>query len=140
MFMNEALRSIVFTGRTTHVDQSFPHKQVIFSLSNQRGETIPTPPIRWRPLVWKSDVLSSTGIMYFFGPRTKKVDHIAPFIRTFNWFPVSHIIDFKILLLAFKALNGFGTKYIFDLLLRYQQVQGCFQSLESKPKDRTSVV
>ena len=48
--------------------------------------------------------------------RTKEVDHITPVLRSLNWLPVCQRIDFKILLLVYKALNGFGPKYFSDLL------------------------
>ena len=47
---------------------------------------------------------------------TKKVDHITPVLKSLHWLPVCQIIDFKILLLVYKALNGFGPKYISELL------------------------
>ncbi len=52
--------------------------------------------------------------------KTKKVDHITPVLRSLHWLPVCQRIDFKILLLVYKALNGLGPKYISDLLLRYE--------------------
>ena len=52
--------------------------------------------------------------------RTKKVDHITVVLKPLHWLPVCQRIDFKILLLAYKALNGFGPKLISDLLLRYE--------------------
>ena len=48
--------------------------------------------------------------------RTKKLDHITPLLRSLHWLPVYQRIDFKILLLVYKALNGFWPKYISDLL------------------------
>ena len=52
--------------------------------------------------------------------RTKKVAHITPVRRSFHWLPVCQRIDFKILLLVYKALTGFGPKYISDLLPHYE--------------------
>ena len=37
---------------------------------------------------------------------TKRCDHITPILAALHWLPVSFRIDFKILLLVFKALNG----------------------------------
>ena len=36
-----------------------------------------------------------------------------------HWLPVKERIDFKILLLTFKALNGLSPKYISDVLTKY---------------------
>ena len=51
---------------------------------------------------------------------TKKIEHITPVLKSLHWLPVYQRIDFKILLLVFKALNGLGPKYISDLLIRYE--------------------
>lgn len=51
---------------------------------------------------------------------TKKVNHNTPVLRSLHWLPVSHRIDFKILLMVYKAFNGLGAKYISDLLLNYE--------------------
>ena len=52
--------------------------------------------------------------------RTKKAEHITPVLRSLHWLPVCHRIDFKILLLVYKSLNGLGPKYISELLPRYE--------------------
>ena len=49
--------------------------------------------------------------------KTKTVDHTTPVLRSLHWLPVCQRIDFKILLLFYKALNGLGPKYTFVLLL-----------------------
>lgn len=51
---------------------------------------------------------------------TKKVNHNTPVLRSLHWLPVSHRIDFKILLMVYKPFNGLGAKYISDLLLNYE--------------------
>ena len=51
---------------------------------------------------------------------TKRSDHISPILATLHWLPLSFRIDFKILLLVFKALNGQAPTYIRDLLLPYK--------------------
>ncbi len=51
---------------------------------------------------------------------TKRVDHITPLLRSSHWLNVSQRIDFKILLLVYKALNGSGPKYITDFLQNYK--------------------
>ncbi len=37
--------------------------------------------------------------------RTRKYDHISPVLSTLHWLPTKHRIDFKILLITYKALN-----------------------------------
>ena len=43
---------------------------------------------------------------------TKKVEHITPVLKSLHWLPACQRIDFKILLLVYKAINGLGSKYI----------------------------
>ena len=51
--------------------------------------------------------------------RTKKHDHITPVLPSLHWLPVCFRIDFKILLITFKALNGLAPSYITDLSVPY---------------------
>jgi hypothetical protein len=44
--------------------------------------------------------------------RTKKSDHITPILAQLHWLPVNYRIDFKILMLVFKALNGLSPNNI----------------------------
>ena len=47
---------------------------------------------------------------------TRRSEHITPVLATLHWLPVSFRVDFKILLLTLKALNGLAPPYIVDLL------------------------
>ena len=46
-------------------------------------------------------------------------EHITPVLASLHWLPVAFRIDFKILLLVFKALNGLAPSYLEDCLNRY---------------------
>ncbi len=46
----------------------------------------------------------------------KKFDHITPILFTLHWLPVECRIDFKVLLLTFKALQGKAPIYLSNLL------------------------
>lgn len=52
-------------------------------------------------------------------PGQKRHDHITPVLASLLWLPVRFEIDFKFLLLTFRALNGPATEYISDLLTWY---------------------
>ncbi len=43
--------------------------------------------------------------------RTRKTEHITPVLRSLHWLPVTFRIDFKVLLLVYKSLNGLLTEY-----------------------------
>ena len=47
---------------------------------------------------------------------TSKYEHVTPVLRSLHWLPVSARIGFKILLLAFKVLNGLDPPYLSELL------------------------
>ena len=47
---------------------------------------------------------------------TRKFDNITPVLKELHWLPVRYHIDYKILLLVFKALNGAAPSYLENLL------------------------
>ena len=46
----------------------------------------------------------------------EKYDHITPVLINLHWLPVRYRINFKILLLTFKALYGMAPSYIIELI------------------------
>ena len=52
--------------------------------------------------------------------RTREREHISPDLASLHWLPISFRIDFKVLLLTYKALNNIAPSYISDLLIPYQ--------------------
>ncbi len=52
--------------------------------------------------------------------RTRKSEHITPVLRSLHWLPVTFRIDFIVLLLVYKSLNGLGPKYIADMLTEHK--------------------
>ena len=51
--------------------------------------------------------------------KTRKYDHITPTLIELHWLPVRQRIQFKILLLTWKSLNGLAPSYISQLLTPY---------------------
>ena len=51
--------------------------------------------------------------------RTRKYDHIKPVFKQLHWLPISQRINYKILLLTYKALNGQAPNYLTELLESY---------------------
>ena len=51
--------------------------------------------------------------------KTRRREHITPVLKSLHWLPVHFRIDFKILLLVYKCLNGLGPSYLTDLLVPY---------------------
>ncbi len=48
-----------------------------------------------------------------------KYDHISPVLSILHLLSTKHCIDFKILLITYKALNGLAPQYLSELLLHY---------------------
>ncbi|KAJ0012425.1 hypothetical protein NQD34_016759 [Periophthalmus magnuspinnatus] len=57
--------------------------------------------------------------------KTRGRDHITPVLESLHWLPVCFRIDFKVLLLVFKCLNGLGPSYLTELLLSYEPSRPC---------------
>jgi hypothetical protein len=45
-------------------------------------------------------------------------DHVTPYLKTLHWLPVHLRIEFKLLLLTYKILNGLAPAYLCDLIVR----------------------
>jgi hypothetical protein len=55
---------------------------------------------------------------------TPSASHITPVLKALHWLPVQQRIDFKILLLTFRGLNGLAPDYIAELLVSYKPRAG----------------
>ncbi len=51
--------------------------------------------------------------------RSRKYDYITPILQSLHWLPIKFRISYKILLLAYKALNDLAPAYLTNLLSRY---------------------
>ena len=49
---------------------------------------------------------------------SKKYDHITPVLKDLHWLPIRKRIDFKILLLTFKCMQGCAPLYLRELLVK----------------------
>ena len=61
--------------------------------------------------------------------KAKKNDHITPILKRLHWLPVRARIEFKILLMTYKALNNQAPDYIKELVVEYKPGR----SLRSSP-------
>ncbi len=48
--------------------------------------------------------------------RSKKSCHITPILATLHWLPVPYRIQYKVLLLTYKAIHGLAPSYISDII------------------------
>ena len=62
-----------------------------------------------------------------FGSKThnakKKNDHITPVLSELHWLPIKQRIDFKMLLLTHRVINGLSPTYLCDILDSYHPVR-----------------
>ncbi|XP_076854807.1 uncharacterized protein LOC143509873, partial [Brachyhypopomus gauderio] len=51
--------------------------------------------------------------------KARKFDHISPTLAALHWLPIKYRIEFKVLLLTYKALNGLAPQYLSELIDYY---------------------
>lgn len=71
-------------------------------------------------LFWKQQVKHQKMLLPRFYHSLKEIENITQIIAKTHWQPVSFRIDFKIVLLFLKTLNGQAPAYICDLLTQYE--------------------
>ena len=70
----------------------------------------------------------------------KKCQHITPILKDLHWLPVKFRIQFKIIVLTFKSLNGLSPEYLSDLVLQYvpsKSLRSASQNLLVAKRGRT---
>ena len=55
--------------------------------------------------------------------KARRQEHISPILKSLHWLKIDKRIQFKILLLTFKALNGTAPNYISELLHNHTTVR-----------------
>ncbi len=71
--------------------------------------------------------------------RTRQNEHITPILQRLHWLPIIYRIQYKVLLLVYKALNGLAPQYI-EELLQYRNARPGLRSagrLLDVPRTRT---
>ncbi|XP_030853203.1 uncharacterized protein LOC115929122 [Strongylocentrotus purpuratus] len=77
--------------------------------------------------------------------RTRKYEHITPILRSLHWLPIPQRIQFKVLLLTYKARNGLAPVYINGLIspkvqtssIRLRSSSSVHLQLSSGPRTHT---
>ena len=62
---------------------------------------------------------------------TQSTDHITPILKNLHWLPVEARINFKILLITYKILNGQSTSYLAPIIQEYQPLRTLRSSTRS---------
>jgi hypothetical protein len=52
--------------------------------------------------------------------RSKLSDHITPVLHSLHWLPVKQRVEYKLLVLTYRSLNGLAPTYLTELLHSYQ--------------------
>ena len=66
-------------------------------------------------LLWKLQMVPNAAARLLSGVR--KHQHISPTLAALHWLPVRFRVNFKVLRMTYKALNGLGPPYLADRLL-----------------------
>lgn len=69
----------------------------------------------------------------YFPSYQGEYDHITLILFSSHWLPVCFSIDFKFLLITFKAFNGLAPEYIRDLLIPYEPARSLRSSNRGLP-------
>ena len=66
-------------------------------------------------LTRKFQLVQNTAARVLSG--TARYEHVTPVLRHLHWLPIEFRIKYKIRLLTFKGMHGFGPPYLSDMLL-----------------------
>ena len=61
-------------------------------------------------------VMNASARLIFCAPKHPLHCHITPLLKQLHWLPIRLRIEFKILLITFKVLQGSAPKYLIDLI------------------------
>ena len=70
---------------------------------------------------------------------TRRQDDISTVLKDLHWLPITFRIDYKVIVLCFKALNNLAPKYLSDLLTPYtkdRELRSLSKKLLDKPKTK----
>ena len=62
-------------------------------------------------------------------------EHITQVLVDIHWLPVQQRIEFKIILLTYKALNGLAPAYLSELLVLYNPMSDRRKIINGRPRD-----
>lgn len=71
------------------------------------------------PEKWKHSKATVQSVAACILTGTKKSQHITLVLKSRHWLPIKTKVDFKNLLLVYKALHGLTPQYITDILINY---------------------
>ncbi|XP_061484291.1 cilia- and flagella-associated protein 95 isoform X2 [Rhineura floridana] len=89
--------------------------------------------------VWKLQLVQNAAARLIRNSRRR--DHITPVLEDLHWLPVVYRAQFKVLVLTFKALYGFGPVYLKERLQHHQicrPTRSASQDLLSVPPVKTA--
>ena len=66
---------------------------------------------------WKVQLVQNAAARLLAGSSYR--DHITPVLKELHWLPIRFRLEFKVLVMTFKALNGLGPRYFRERLSLY---------------------
>ncbi len=111
----------------TIISKTLQELEILFPVKIWRNLFMPLSPAGWIIVMVFSPAFQRRPVDSCSSSRTllprywlEPENHITPVLRSLHWLPVTFRIDFKVLLLIYKSLNGLGPKYISDMLTEYK--------------------
>ena len=72
-------------------------------------------------------IQNSAARLVYYIPR---LEHITPVLYRLHWLPVSFRIEYKVLILTYKAIHGHAPPYILDLIRTRERTNYNLRRLE----------
>ncbi len=111
LLLNSEKREVLIIGPKTPTSNNLEHCLTLDCCSVNSSSSVRNLGVLFNSMVQNAAARVLT--------RTRKYEHISPVLSTLHWLPTKHRIDFKILLITYKALNGLAPQYLSDLLSHY---------------------
>ena len=86
-------------------------------------------------LLRKLQVVQNAAVRLLSG--VKKYQQISPTLAALHWLPIRFCIEFKVLMLTYKALNGLGPRYLGECLLPLRSTRVTCASQEVRLRSLT---
>ena len=110
---------------TEEQTKSVVHAHVTCRLDQNNSMMIGMP----KKSLGKLQIIQNASARLIAGIR--KCDHITPTLKRLHWLPTEQRVVFKVLLLAFKAMNDKGPDYLKELLVSYTPTRTLRSSYDS---------
>ena len=108
--MQKEFTEFFFNGNQTHSELVSEQATVISRIDYCNSLLFKIPAVHIAKL---QRIQNSAARLVYYIPR---FEHITPVLYRLHWLPVSFRIEYKVLILTYKAIHGYAPLYISDLI------------------------